>query len=168
MRGMCGRGASTGSMTGSGGALPAPPRGPAGGPVRVVEEAGELVLDITAGVAVIGAGGDRGTVAGVDPGIIHPLAVASGDRALLVSGRAIRAEEFLHLHDQQLRQRKMARKKAPVRGRPGAPRQAGSRRWAKNAAPQREADAPNPPGAKTAANTPPHPAPHVLLGPAQA
>lgn len=121
--------------------------------LRLVDEAGELFLDITAWVAVIGAGGDRGTVAGVDPGIICPLAVASGDRALLVSGRAVRAEEFLHLHDQQLRQRKMARKKAPVRGRPGAPRQAGSRRWAKIAARQRKADARNRRVAKTAANT---------------
>ncbi|MGS2619476.1 hypothetical protein ACVCAH_33945 [Micromonospora sp. LZ34] len=43
---------------------------------------------------------DPGRVAGVDPGIIHPYAVTGPDgEALLVSGRAIRAEHRMHLAD---------------------------------------------------------------------
>ncbi len=100
------------------------------------------------------AGSARATAAGVDPGIIHPLAVASGDRALLVSGRAVRAEEFLHLQDHKARQRAMARKKAPVRARPGTARQPGSRRRAKAAARQRKAEARNRRVVKAAASAP--------------
>ena len=70
-------------------------------------------MDITAWVAVARAEVSPEKVAGVDPGIIHPLAVAAGDQALLISGRAVRAEEFLHLEDQKARQRKMATKRAP-------------------------------------------------------
>ena len=70
-------------------------------------------------------------VAGVDPGIIHPLAVATADQALLISGRAVRAEEFLHLEDAKARDKKMSTKRAPLRERPGTSRQAGSRSWRK-------------------------------------
>ncbi|WP_285474605.1 transposase, partial [Actinoplanes sp. NBRC 101535] len=59
-------------------------------------------------------------------GIIHPFAVATagGGRALLVSGRAIRAEHRMHLADTKAR-RKATAKRAPARG------QRGSRRWRK-------------------------------------
>jgi hypothetical protein len=67
--------------------------------VRLREDAGDLLVDITAFVAVASASLDPLLVAGVDPGIIHPLAVAVGDTALLISGRALRAEEFLHLDE---------------------------------------------------------------------
>jgi IS605 OrfB family transposase len=73
-------------------------------------------------------------VAGVDLGIIHPYAVAGGSGASLVSGRAIRAEERLHLADTKARARAMARR-APRRG------QRGSRRWRKLRAAQRRAEA---------------------------
>jgi putative transposase len=64
-------------------------------------------------------------VAGVDLGIIHPFAVAGpDDQALLVSGRAIRAEHRLHLADTKHRRRAVAAR-APTRG------QRGSRRWRK-------------------------------------
>ena len=99
--------------------------------VRLVAEAGELFLDFTAWVAVVPAEATSGLLAGVDPGIIHPLAVACGSRALLVSGRASRAEEFLHLEDSRARGAKMSAKRAPLRARPGSARRAGSRAWRK-------------------------------------
>jgi IS605 OrfB family transposase len=58
----------------------------------------------------------------VDLGIIHPYAVVTQDAGLLVSGRALRAESYLHLQDQQARHAEAARR-APKRG------QRGSRRW---------------------------------------
>jgi IS605 OrfB family transposase len=61
-------------------------------------------------------------VGGVDLGIIHPYAVATGGAALVVSGRAIRAEHRLHLAEKKARSRALATR-APKRG------QAGSRRW---------------------------------------
>jgi transposase len=62
-------------------------------------------------------------VAGVDLGIIHPYAAAGpGGQALLVSGRAVRAEHHLHLKDTKARRRAVARR-APKPG------QRGSRRW---------------------------------------
>jgi putative transposase len=73
-------------------------------------------------------------VAGVDPGIIHPFAVVSGEEALLVSGRALRAECHLHLADTKARSRRMC-PKAPSRG------QGGSRRWRKLRRAQRRAEA---------------------------
>jgi IS605 OrfB family transposase len=65
---------------------------------------------------------DSGRVAGVDLGIIHPYAVVTERAGLLVSGRAIRAECYLNLEDQKVRQAKAARR-APKPG------QRGSRRW---------------------------------------
>jgi IS605 OrfB family transposase len=120
--------------------------------VRLVEEGGEVFLDMTAWVAVISAHTDSEVAAGVDPGIIHPLAVASRDRALLVSGRAVRAEEFLHLEDSKVRDQHKATKRAPERARPGQPRHPGSRRWRKIAARQRRREARNRRVVKQAAN----------------
>ena len=95
--------------------------------VTLVYDARRLWVDITAEVPVAtypdGQEPDPAQVAGVDPGIIHPFAVAGpGGQGLLVSGRAIRAECHQHLTDTKARQRAVARR-AP---RPG---QAGSRRW---------------------------------------
>jgi transposase len=109
--------------------------------VRLVEEGGELFMDITSWVAVPQSEAVPDKVAGVDPGIIHPLAIAVGDQALLVSGRAVRAEEFLHLEDQKARQRKMATKRSPLRAKPGQARRTGSRRWKQLAQSQRKAEA---------------------------
>src|SRR5205807_8577407 len=76
-------------------ALPYPPS-----EVRAVTlliDAGRVVLDVTAEIDV---GPTPGTAtAGVDLGIIHPFAVACGDEALVISGRALRAEGRLHLTD---------------------------------------------------------------------
>ena len=95
--------------------------------VTLLYEAGRLWIDVTAEVPVAtypdGAAPDPARLAGVDLGIIHPYAVAGpGGQALLVSGRAIRAECHQHLRDAKARRRAAARR-AP---RPG---QRGSRRW---------------------------------------
>jgi len=95
--------------------------------VTLLYEAGRLWVDVTAEVPVtvypLGAEPDPGRVAGVDLGIIHPYAVAGRDgQALLVSGRAIRAEHHQHLKDTKARQRAVTRR-APKPG------QRGSRRW---------------------------------------
>jgi IS605 OrfB family transposase len=82
-----------------------------------------LVVDVTAALPVEDRGLDPGRAAGVDLGIIYPYAVMTDDGAgLLVSGRAVRAEDHLHLVDRKARARTAAHK-AP---RPG---QHGSRRW---------------------------------------
>ncbi|RZU76110.1 putative transposase [Micromonospora kangleipakensis] len=88
---------------------------------------GRLFLDVTAEVPVAvyppGEQPDPACVAGVDLGIIHPYAVAGPDgEALLVSGRAIRAEHRMHLADTKARRRGVARR-APKPG------EKGSRRW---------------------------------------
>jgi putative transposase len=71
----------------------------------------------------------------VDPGVIHPFAVAGPDgHGLVVSGRAIRAETRLHLSDTKQRAKATARR-AP---RPGRAR---SRRWNKTLARQRDREA---------------------------
>jgi putative transposase len=90
-------------------------------------DAGRLWADVTAEVPVTvyapDAEPDPARVAGVDLGIIHPYAVAGPDsQALLVSGRAVRAEHYLHLKDTKARRRAVARR-APKPG------QRGSRRW---------------------------------------
>jgi IS605 OrfB family transposase len=95
--------------------------------VTLLCEGGRLFLDVTAEVPVTtyepGTGPDPGRVAGVDLGIIHPYAVAGPDgAALLVSGRAVRAEHRMHLADTKARRRAVARR-APKPG------QRGSRRW---------------------------------------
>lgn len=90
--------------------------------VTLLADGGRLWLAVTAAVPVQRHGLDTDRVAGVDLGIIHPYALATQDTGLLVSGRALRAESFLHLRDQQSRQAKAARR-APTPGRRG------SRRW---------------------------------------
>ncbi len=88
----------------------------------------KLFVDVTAEVPVAsyeeGLGPDPARVAGVDLGIIHPYAVATEGAALVVSGRAIRAEHRLHLAEKKARSRAVATR-APKRG------QTGSRRWRK-------------------------------------
>ncbi|WP_406045986.1 transposase [Micromonospora sp. NBC_00898] len=95
--------------------------------VTLLCESGRLFLDVTAEVPVAvyppGEQPDPARVAGVDLGIIHPYAVAGPDgEALLVSGRAIRAEHRMHLADNKGRHRAVARR-APKPGKKG------SRRW---------------------------------------
>jgi len=95
--------------------------------VTLLYDAGRLSADVTAEVSVAayppGAEPVPARVAGVDLGIIHPYAVAGpGGQALLVSGRAVRAEHHLHLKDTEARHRATARR-APKPG------QRGSRRW---------------------------------------
>jgi putative transposase len=97
--------------------------------VTLVAEGGRLWLEVTAELPVAtypdGQAPHPGRVAGVDLGIIHPYAVAGPDgQALLVSGRAIRAEHRLHLADTKRRRRATAAR-APKPG------QRGSRRWRK-------------------------------------
>jgi IS605 OrfB family transposase len=101
--------------------------------VTLLVDAGRLCVDVTAAVPIETHDLEPSRVAGVDLGIIHPLAVASGEDALLVSGRQIRAEERLHLADTKARARHMSRR-APPRG------QRGSRRWRKLRATQRRAE----------------------------
>jgi IS605 OrfB family transposase len=102
--------------------------------VTLLHEGGRLWLAVTAAVPVEDHDLDPGRVAGVDLGIIHPYAVVTQDAGLLVSGRALRAEGWLHLHDQQARQAKAARR-APKPG------QRGSRRWRRHRARLRRAEA---------------------------
>jgi hypothetical protein len=91
--------------------------------VTLLADGGRLWLAVTAAVPVQQHDLDRGKVAGVDLGIIHPYAVVTQDAGLLVSGRALRAESYLHLKDQQARRAKAARR-APRPG--GAARAAGA------------------------------------------
>ncbi|MFF5288649.1 hypothetical protein [Paractinoplanes globisporus] len=88
---------------------------------------GRLWIDVTAELPVTtypaGQAPDPGRVAGVDLGIIHPFAAAgAGGEALLVSGRAIRAEHRPHLADTKHRHRAVAARalaKGPARSRHG-------------------------------------------------
>jgi IS605 OrfB family transposase len=101
--------------------------------VTLLADGGRLSLAVTAAVPVQRHDLDPGRVAGVDLGIIHPYAVVAEQAGLLVSGRAIRAENYLHLADQQARQAKGA-VRAPKPG------QRGSRRWRRHRARLRRAD----------------------------
>ena len=94
--------------------------------MTLLYDAGRLCVDVTAEVPVTcypaGQEPDPGRAAGVDLGIIHPYAVAGpGGGALLVSGRAIRAEHRMHLADAKARPGGR-----PPRAQAG---QKGSRRW---------------------------------------
>jgi IS605 OrfB family transposase len=103
--------------------------------VTLLADGGRLWLAVTAAVPAQqehNPGPDR--VAGVDLGIIHPYAVVTEQTGLLVSGRAIRAENYLHLKDQQARRARVARR-AP------APGQHGSRRWRRHRARLRRVEA---------------------------
>jgi IS605 OrfB family transposase len=102
--------------------------------VTLLHDGGRLWLGVTAAVPIQQHDLDPHRVAGVDLGIIHPYAVVTQDAALLVSGRALRAEGWLHLHDQQARQAKAARR-APKPG------QRGSRRWRRHRARLRRVEA---------------------------
>jgi IS605 OrfB family transposase len=103
--------------------------------VTLLADAGQLWLAVTAAVPVQQHHDlDPGRVAGVDLGIIHPYAVVTEQAGLLISGRAIRAENYLHREDRQARQAKAATR-AP---RPG---QHGSRRWRRHRARLRRAQA---------------------------
>jgi IS605 OrfB family transposase len=102
--------------------------------VTLVAEAGRLYLDVTAEVPVMRGDHDPARVAGIDLGIIHPYAVMAGNEGLLVSGRAIRAEERLHLEDTKRRAQRAAAK-TPSKG------QRGSRRWRRYRASRRRAEA---------------------------
>jgi transposase len=107
--------------------------------VTLISEGGRLWVEVTAEVPVAtyppGAGPDAARVAGVDPGIIHPFAVAGPDgHGLVVSGRAIRAETRLHLSDTKQRAKATARRSPP-------PGRARSRRWNKTRARQRDREA---------------------------
>jgi transposase len=103
--------------------------------VALLAEGGRLWLAVTATVPVQRDHDlDPGRVAGVDLGIIHPYALVSEDAGLLVSGRALRAESYLHLQEQQARHARAARR-APRRG------QRGSRRWRRHRARLRRAEA---------------------------
>jgi transposase len=93
--------------------------------VTLVYDGRRLWVDVTAEVPVAqypqGQEPERSKVAGVDMGIIHPYAVAGpGGQALLVSGRAIRAECHQHLRDAKARRRAAARR-APAPGQRGSP-----------------------------------------------
>jgi IS605 OrfB family transposase len=102
--------------------------------IRLLNEGRRLFLEVTAEVPVMsypdGEGPDPGRIAGVDLGVIHPYAVLAPrgeggcDAALLVSGRALRAEHRLHLAESKARVR-AATGRAPARG------HTGSRRWKK-------------------------------------
>jgi IS605 OrfB family transposase len=102
--------------------------------VTLLAEGGRLWLAVTAAVPVQRHDLDLDRVAGVDLGVIHPYAVVTEDAGLLVSGRAIRAESFLHLEDQKARQVRAAR-------RTPKPGQRGSRRWRRHRARVRRAEA---------------------------
>ena len=94
--------------------------------VTLLAEGPRLCVDVSAEVPlesyVDGTAPDPERVAGVDLGIIHPFALAGPDGALVVSGRALRAESRLHLAESKARRRAVARR-APTRA------QRGSRRW---------------------------------------
>jgi IS605 OrfB family transposase len=102
--------------------------------ITLLADGGRLWLAVTAAVPVQPQNPNPARMAGVDLGIIHPYAVVADQAALLVSGRAIRAESFLHLYDQQARQAKAARR-APKPG------QCGSRRWRRHRARLRRVEA---------------------------
>jgi IS605 OrfB family transposase len=103
--------------------------------VTLLHDGGRLWLAVTAAVPIQQEHDlDPDRVAGVDLGIIHPYAVVTEQAGLLVSGRALRAEHYLHLADQQARQANAARR-APKPG------QRGSRRWRRHRARLRRVEA---------------------------
>src|SRR6266511_4399667 len=103
--------------------------------VTLLAEGGRLWLAVTTAVPIQQDHElDPGRVAGVDLGIVHPYAVVTEDAGLLISGRALRAEAYLHRANQQARQATAARR-APKRG------QRGSRRWRRHRARLRRMEA---------------------------
>jgi putative transposase len=69
--------------------------------ITLLAESGRLWLSVTAAVPVEVHQLNAELVGGVDLGIVCPYAVVAGDAGLLISGRAIRAENYLHLRDQR-------------------------------------------------------------------
>ena len=112
--------------------LPYPPE--AVRAVTLLVEGGRLWLAVTAAIPLQPHDLDPGRVAGVDLGIINPYAVVTEQVGLLVSGRALRAESYLHLQDQQARHARAARRSPK-------PGQRGSRRWRRHRARLRRAEA---------------------------
>lgn len=102
--------------------------------ITLLHDIGRLWVTVTATVPVEGHDIDPGRVAGVDLGLIHPYAVMSQEAGLLISGRALRAESYLHLRDQRARAAKAA-SRAPKPG------QRGSRRWRRYRYKQRRVEA---------------------------
>jgi IS605 OrfB family transposase len=102
--------------------------------ITLLAEGGRLWLSVTAAVPVESHDLNTELVGGVDLGIVCPYAVVARDAGLLISGRAIRAENYVHLRDQQARRRKAARR-SPTPG------QRGSRRWRRFRYRQRQAEA---------------------------
>src|SRR5829696_1439031 len=103
--------------------------------ITLLYDSGRLWLDVTAEVPVTvyppGKQPDPDRTAGVDLGVIHPYALAGPEHVgLLISGRAIRAENRMHLADTKARRRATAAR-APKPG------QRGSRRWRKTRRRQR-------------------------------
>ena len=118
--------------------------------VTLLADRGRLCLEVCAEVPVAiyapEDAPDPRRVGGVDLGVIHPFAVAGpGGKALLVSGRALRAESRLHIAERKARSRAVGRR-APARG------QRGSRRWRKYQRRTRALEAPStsPPGTRAA------------------
>lgn len=85
--------------------------------VTLLAEGGRLSVDVTAEVVVEDHQPVAGRVAGVDLGVIHPypLACPATAEALVVSGRALRAESRLHLVESKAR-RRAAAARAPKPG----------------------------------------------------
>jgi IS605 OrfB family transposase len=102
--------------------------------VTLLADGGRLWLAVTAAIPDQQHDLDYGRVAGVDLGIIHPYGVVTEQAGLLISGRALRAENYLHLEDQKARHAKAA-KRAPKGG------LRGSRRWKRHRARLRCAEA---------------------------
>src|SRR5260370_12522293 len=111
--------------------------------VTLVAEAGRLYLDVTAEVPVGGSDHDPARVAGLCLRILHPSAMVTCDEGLLVSGRAIRAEERLHLEDTKRRPQKAAAT-APSKGQRGSPR------WRRSRVARKRAEARHRRGARQA------------------
>ncbi len=82
--------------------------------VTLLAEGRRLYVDVCAEVPLgtyeEGAAPDPRKVAGVDLGIIHPYVLADPERALVVSGRAMRAESRLHLAESKARKRATSRR----------------------------------------------------------
>jgi IS605 OrfB family transposase len=103
--------------------------------VTLLADDGRLWLAVTVAIPIQQDHAlDPDRLAGVDLGIIHPYAVVTEQTGLLVSGRALRAENYLHLRDQQARHTRAACR-APKPG------QRGSRRWRRHRARLRRAEA---------------------------
>jgi putative transposase len=102
--------------------------------VTLLADGGRLWLAVTAAVPIQHHDLDPGRIAGIDLDIIHPYAVVTERAGLLISGRAIRAESYLHLNDHKARHARAA-------GWAPKPGQRGSRRWRRHRARLRRAEA---------------------------